>query len=35
MAGLLRKFVEAISETPVAPYSIIVDNQPVIVVSAQ
>ena len=31
MAGLLRKFVKAWSEVPVEPYSIIIDDQPVIV----
>jgi predicted metal-dependent hydrolase len=31
MAGLLRKFVKAISQAQVEPYSIIVDSQPVIV----
>jgi hypothetical protein len=31
MAGLLRKFVNAWSEVPVEPVSILVDNQPVIV----
>ena len=31
MAGLLRKFVKAWSETPVEPCSILVDDQPVIV----
>lgn len=31
MAGLLRKFVKAISEVQVEPYSIIVDDEPVIV----
>ena len=31
MAGLLRKFVKAWSEAPVEPYSIIIDDQPVIV----
>jgi predicted metal-dependent hydrolase len=31
MAGLLRKFVKAWTDVPPEPYSIIVDNQPVIV----
>ena len=31
MAGLLRKFVKAWSEVPVEPYSLIIDDQPVIV----
>ena len=31
MAGLLRKFVKAWSEVPVEPYSILIDNKPVIV----
>ena len=31
MAGLLRKFVKAWSETPVEPCSILVDDQPVVV----
>ena len=31
MAGLLRKYVKAWSEVPVEPYSILVDDQPVIV----
>jgi predicted metal-dependent hydrolase len=31
MAGLLRKFVKAWSETPTKPYSIVIDDQPVIV----
>jgi predicted metal-dependent hydrolase len=31
MAGLLRKFVKAWSDVPVEPYSIIIDDQPVVV----
>jgi hypothetical protein len=31
MAGLLRKFVKAWSEVPVEPYSMLIDDQPVIV----